>query len=72
MGCFIPYSYKDTAAYALTVKWLGYQFDPPCGFSKNVSFKEIVKPWLSVAFNIITSHLFPENYIEIPQVVQKI
>ena len=59
-----------------TLKLLGEsggQFDPPpCGFSKNVSSKERVKPWFSVTFNIIISHTFPENFIEIPQVVQRI
>ena len=72
MGCFVPYSYKDTAAYFLTLKWLGDQFDFLCGFLKNVSFKEMVKPWLFVTFNIMISHLFSDNYIEIPQVVQNI
>ena len=42
-----------------------------CGFPKNVSSKERIKPWLFVTFNIIISHIFPENFIEIPQVVQK-
>ena len=41
----------------LTLKRLGGQFDPSCDFSKNVSFKERVKPW---------------KFIEIPQVVQKL
>ena len=52
----------------------GGQFDPssPCGFSKNVSSKERVKPWFFVTFNIILSNIFPENFIEFPQVVQKI
>ena len=44
----------------------------PCGFSKNVSSKDGVKPWFFVTFNIFISHIFPENFIEIPQVVQKI
>ena len=48
------------------------QFNPPCGFSKNVSFKERVKPWLFWTFNIIISHIFSEIFIEVPQVVQKI
>ena len=64
----------------LTLKRLGSRFDPPlpdpphplCGFLKNVSSKERVKPWFSVTFNIIISPIFPENFIEIPQVVQKI
>ena len=38
------------------------------GFSKNASSKERVKPCF---FNII-NHIFPENFLEIPQVVQKI
>ena len=42
------------------------------GFSKNVSSEERVKPWFFVTFNIIISHIFPENFIGIPQVVQKI
>ena len=28
--------------------------------------------WFFVTFNIIISHIFPGNFIEIPQVVQKI
>ena len=48
------------------------QFDTPCGFSKNVLSKGGVKPCFFVTFNIIISHIFPENFIEIPQVVQKI
>ena len=51
----------------------GDQIDPPsCGFSKNVSSKERMKPWFLVAFNIISKHIFPENLIEFPQVVLKI
>ena len=45
---------------------------PPGGFSKNVSSKEKVKRWFFVTFNIISRHIFPENFIEFPQVVQKI
>ena len=43
-----------------------------CGFSKNVSSKEILKPWNFETFNIIISHIFPESFIEISQVIQKI
>ena len=51
----------------------GCQFDPPaCGFSKNVSSKERVKPSFSVTFNIILRHIFLENFIEFRQVVQEI
>ena len=50
----------------------GGQFEPPCGFSNNVSSKERVKRWFFGTFNIIISHIFPENFIEIPQVVQKL
>ena len=47
---------------------------PPlsCGFSKNATSKKKVKLWFFVTFNIIISHIFPENFIEIPQVVQNI
>ena len=44
----------------------------PCGFSKNVSSEERVKRWFFVTFNTILRHIFPENAIEFPQVVQKI
>ena len=61
-----------TDIFILTLKRLGGQFDPPCGFAKNVSSKEQVKPWFFVTFNIIISYIFPENFIEITLVVQKI
>ena len=49
------------------------QFDSPLrGFLKNVSSKQKVKPWFFVTFNIFISHIFPENYIEIPQSIQKL
>ena len=37
-----------------------------CGFTKNVSLRERVKPWFYVTFQIILSHIFFENFIEIP------
>ena len=40
--------------------------------SENVSSIERVEPWFFVTFNIILKHIFPENFIEFPQVVQKI
>ena len=43
-----------------------------CGLSNNVSSKERVKPWFCVTFNIIIDHIFPENFIEIPQFFQEI
>ena len=43
-----------------------------CGFSKNVSSKDRVKPWFFVNFNIILRYIFHENFIEFPQVAQKI
>ena len=45
---------------------------PLCGFFENVSSEEGLKPRFFVTFNIIIRHIFPENFIEIPQVVQKI
>ena len=54
-------------------KKAGGQFDPPrCGFFKNVIFR-VFEALFFVAFNnIVISHIFPESFIEIPQVVQKI
>ena len=54
----------------------GGQFDPSCVFS-NESAKEIVNSWFFVTFNFLTfniiiSHIIPQNFIEIPQVFQKI
>ena len=46
--------------------------NPKCGFSKNVSSKERVEPWLFVTFNIVLKHISLENFIEFPQVVRKI
>ena len=48
------------------------QYAHPCAFSKYVSSKERVKAWFFVTFNIIISHIFPENFIEITQVVQNL
>ena len=49
----------------------GDQIDPS-GFSKNVSSKERVKPCFFITFNIILRQIFPGNFIEFPQAVQKI
>ena len=61
---------------AFTLKRLGggggHQFDFTCGFSKNASSRERIRPWCFVTFNIIISQFFPENLIKIPQLVQKI
>ena len=48
----------------------GISLTPPCGFWKSASSKEKEKPWFFVTFNIILRHIFPENFIEFPQVVQ--
>ena len=50
----------------------GVNLIPLCGFSKNICYRERVKPWFFETFDIIISHIFPENFAEIPQVVQKI
>ena len=34
--------------------------------------RDRVKSWFFLRFNIIISHIFPENFIETPQVIQKI
>ena len=60
----------------LILKRLGCNLTPPVFFF-NESAKEIVNSWFFVTFNFLTfniiiSHIIPENFIEIPQVVQKI
>ena len=41
-------------------------------FFQNIFSRERVKPCFFVTFNIIISHKFSENFIEFPEVVQKI
>ena len=50
----------------------GSIWPPSCGFSKNVSYRERVKLCFFVTFNIIISHIFPENFIEILKAFQKV
>ena len=63
---------------SLTLKRMGVGVSltllpPRYGFSKNVSSKENVKPcFFFVTLNVILRQIFPENFIEFPQVVQKI
>ena len=45
------------------------QFDPSCVFSIYLFSRERVKPFFFVTFNIIISHVFPENFIAIARVV---
>ena len=73
--CFCPCSASVFLKHFLifNLNTLGEsQFDSPCGFFKNVSPKKRLKPYFFVNFNIIISHILPKNFIEIPQVVQKI
>ena len=70
LTCVLIYSLtKCVLEDGLIFKRLG---GSPCGFSKKVSSVQSMKPWFFVTFNIIISHIFPENFIEIPQVVKKI
>ena len=48
------------------------QSETSSGFSKNLFSGEKVKPWFFATFNIMISHTFPWNFIDIAQVVQKI
>ena len=41
-------------------------------FFIKLSNKEIVNSWFFLTFNLIMSHILPENFIKISQVVQKI
>ena len=44
----------------------------PVVLRKNVFSRERVKTWCLATFNISLSHIFPENFIKIPQVVQTV
>ena len=66
------------ALMALTLKKLdGGQFDPihfpPVVFPKNVFLEgeRDSKSLLFVTFKITISYMFPENFIEVPQLIQE-
>ena len=70
---FFHFLYISKENSYLTLKRLGERgghldSPPPCGFLKYLSSKERVKPWYFATFNIIISHIFSENFIEVPQV----
>ena len=57
----------------LTLKRLGeVNLTPFCNYCEIVSSRERMHPWYFVTFDIITSYIFPENFIETHRVVQKI
>ena len=57
----------------LTLKRLGgVNLIPPVFFPRICYLEREWKPVFLVTFNIIISHIFPENFIEITQVIQKI
>ena len=51
---------------------VGFKLTPLLWFSKNVLSQKMVKPSFILTNNIIASHTFTENFIEILCVVQKI
>ena len=72
ISLFSQFSQPAITWSKLTLKRLRSSIWPPLWFSKNASFQERAKAWFFVTLNIIISHTFPENFIEINQVVQKI
>ena len=66
IGNYVSYLHNEDTFYLLNSKKAGGR-----GFSKNVFCKEGMKPVFSLALNIVISHIFPENFIGITQVVQK-
>ena len=50
----------------------GGQLDHPLRCLKNYAFQGEVKALFFMTFNIIIRHIFPEHFIEIPQVVRNI
>ena len=71
---FLPLSWYGDIHFLqfLTLKRLRGNLIHPCCLSENVFSRKIVKPCFFVTFNIIISHIFPGNFTEIAQVVQKI
>ena len=65
------YSLKTNIQFVLTLKRPGGQI-PPCVFSKMYLLKRGRNPDVFVTFNIIINHIFPENFLQISQVVQGI
>ena len=72
---FMIFSGDIKTEHWLTLKrfrnWSLLLLPPPGCISKNVFSKEMVKPCFFVTFTFVISHIFPENFIEIPQIVPK-
>ena len=51
---------------------MDYNSDTLVSTDMNTLLGETVKTQFSVTFNIILSHVFPESFIVIPQVVQNL
>ena len=58
-------------SFLLTLKQLGVNLTPP-PLPKMYLPKTGWKPWFFLTFSIIIKHIFPEDFIEIRQFVQKI
>ena len=81
-SCFISRSFASVFKYFKFFTWFMQSYavrkliNPKkllCFFFfLNVSSKERVKPSFFMAFCIIRSRIFPENFIEIPRLIQKI
>ena len=77
ISCFNKPCYSKACYNFLTV--LDNRLNSPlppsrflCDFSKNVFSIERAKPLFFLTFNIALTHIFPENFIETAEVVQKI
>ena len=55
---------------SINPKTTGVEFDSHCGVFKTVFSRLEVNPWFLWLLKLW--HIFPENFIEIPQVIQKI
>ena len=73
----VPKYYDQEFRYWVA-KTLWYRLKPKTaggwGFSKNISSKErvLLDPGFFVTFNIIICHIFLENFIEVPQIAQRV
>ena len=69
----IPFNHTDLSLFLetdLTLKRLGGQFDPPWRFSKTVFSMQRAKPYIILTSNFIMRCIFPQSFINVPDVFQ--
>ena len=66
--------YTDQSSSKYNIRGIFYKSNPKTAgrFLTLKLFRKRVKPRILVVYNIIITYIFPENFIEITQIVQKI